>query len=101
MALGSTHMHFHPIVRISLSNSILVRPHRYCENCRIWEVIMGSATVLELEEAQAREEYEQLLERFDGAPLAHIERLAAADVLTADEYRALRRIRMLEWLLAR
>lgn len=62
---------------------------------------MGSATVQELEEGQARDEYEQLLEQFGGAQLAHIERLAAADALTAEEYRALRRIRMLEWLLAK
>lgn len=61
---------------------------------------MGTATVQELGEGQARDEYEQLVNHFGGAPLAHIERLAAADALTADEYRMLRRIRTLAWLLA-
>ena len=59
---------------------------------------MGSATVQELRIEEAEAERKRIMESF-GMSRPHVERLADADALTADEYQLLRRLRALDWLL--
>ena len=60
---------------------------------------MGSATVHEMTREQVAAERDELLAEL-AIPRDVAERLAEADGLTPDQYRALRRVRDLEWLIA-
>ncbi len=60
---------------------------------------MGNATVEQLSQSDAENERSRLLESFNFTR-DQLDRLANADALSPEEYKVLRRIRLLDWLLS-